>query len=136
VPVQPPPPAEGPINIPVRPRPATMLATPSPAQQPAVGPAASVAPAAVAPPVKQPAPPAQKHSTSPAPPPPGATTTTHGNPPSPTAVWVNTESHVYHKPGSRHYGKTRAGKYLTEQEAIAEGDRPAREWVPAASPRP
>jgi hypothetical protein len=40
-------------------------------------------------------------------------------------VWVNTETHVYHKEGSRFYGKTKRGKYVTEEEAIKEGDRAA-----------
>jgi len=38
-------------------------------------------------------------------------------------VWVNTESHVYHREGSRFYGTTKKGKYMTEQDAINEGDR-------------
>ncbi len=41
-------------------------------------------------------------------------------------VWVNTDTHVYHKSGSRFYGKTKQGKYLSEQEAIKEGDKPAK----------
>jgi hypothetical protein len=40
-------------------------------------------------------------------------------------VWVNTESHVYHREGSRFYGTTKKGKYMTEQDAIKEGDRAA-----------
>jgi hypothetical protein len=40
-------------------------------------------------------------------------------------VWVNTQTHVYHKEGSRYYGKTKQGKYISEQDAITEGDRPA-----------
>ena len=40
-------------------------------------------------------------------------------------VWVNTETHVYHKEGSRFYGKTKKGKYLSEADAIKEGDRAA-----------
>ena len=40
-------------------------------------------------------------------------------------VWVNTQTHVYHKQGSRYYGKTKQGKYLSEQDAMSEGDRPA-----------
>ena len=41
-------------------------------------------------------------------------------------VWVNTETHVYHKEGTRFYGKTKRGKYVTEQEAIKEGDKAAK----------
>jgi hypothetical protein len=41
-------------------------------------------------------------------------------------VWVNTESHVYHKEGSKWYGRTKNGKYLSEQDAIKEGDKPAK----------
>jgi hypothetical protein len=41
-------------------------------------------------------------------------------------VWVNTDSHVYHKEGSRYYGKTKQGKYVSEADAIKEGDRPAK----------
>lgn len=38
-------------------------------------------------------------------------------------VWVNSETHVYHKEGSRFYGTTKKGKYMTEAEAIKEGDK-------------
>lgn len=41
-------------------------------------------------------------------------------------VWVNLESKVYHKEGSRWYGKTKSGKYMTEEEAIKEGYRAAK----------
>ncbi len=41
-------------------------------------------------------------------------------------VWVNTETHVYHVQGSRFYGNTRHGAYMTEAQAKAEGDRPAK----------
>ena len=44
----------------------------------------------------------------------------------PGMVWVNTESHVYHKEGSRFYGKTAKGKYMSEAEAIKEGNRAAK----------
>ena len=42
-------------------------------------------------------------------------------------VWVNTETHVYHKAGSRWYGKTKKGKYMTEQDAMKEGDHADKE---------
>jgi hypothetical protein len=41
-------------------------------------------------------------------------------------VWVNTETNVYHKEGAKWYGKTKHGKYLSEQDAIKEGDHPAK----------
>jgi hypothetical protein len=41
-------------------------------------------------------------------------------------VWVNTETHVYHKEGSRYYGTTKHGKYVSEADAIKEGDRPSK----------
>jgi hypothetical protein len=40
-------------------------------------------------------------------------------------VWVNTSSNVYHCPGTRYYGATKKGRYMTESEAIAQGNRPA-----------
>ena len=40
-------------------------------------------------------------------------------------VWVNTQTHVYHKEDSRFYGTTKKGKYVSEADAIKEGDRPA-----------
>jgi hypothetical protein len=45
----------------------------------------------------------------------------------PGMVWVNTETRVYHKQGSRWYGKTKHGKYMSEQEAINAGDRADKE---------
>jgi hypothetical protein len=35
-------------------------------------------------------------------------------------VWVNLDSKVYHK-GGRWYGKTKSGKFMTEDEAKAAG---------------
>jgi cytoskeletal protein RodZ len=40
-------------------------------------------------------------------------------------VWVNTDSGVYHKPGTRWYGKTKQGKYMTEADAQKAGYRAA-----------
>ncbi len=44
----------------------------------------------------------------------------------PGIVWVNTWSKVYHFPGYRWYGHTLRGKYASEENAIAEGDRAAK----------
>jgi hypothetical protein len=40
-------------------------------------------------------------------------------------VWVNTRSGKYWKPGSRYYGKTKQGQYMSEEEAVQKGYRPA-----------
>ena len=40
-------------------------------------------------------------------------------------VWVNTDSGIYHKPGTRYYGKTKQGKYMSEADAIKAGYRAA-----------
>jgi hypothetical protein len=41
-------------------------------------------------------------------------------------VWVNTETHVFHKEGSKWYGKTKQGKYMSEADAVKEGDKAAK----------
>jgi hypothetical protein len=40
-------------------------------------------------------------------------------------VWVNTESGVYHK-GGKWFGNTKQGKFMTEQDAVKAGYRPAK----------
>jgi cytoskeletal protein RodZ len=51
------------------------------------------------------------------------------NPPAPGGghglVWVNTETHIYHREGSQFYGTTKQGKYMTEQDAIQAGNKAA-----------
>ena len=48
---------------------------------------------------------------------------TAGNPS--IKVWVNTASGVYHCPGTRWYGNTKRGEYMTQKEAQKKGNRPA-----------
>lgn len=40
-------------------------------------------------------------------------------------VWVNTASGIYHCPGTRWYGKTKQGKYVSECKAQKAGYHPA-----------
>ena len=40
-------------------------------------------------------------------------------------VWVNTDSGTYHCPGSRWYGKTQTGEFMTQKQAEQKGYRPA-----------
>ena len=44
----------------------------------------------------------------------------------PGMVWVNTESKIYHKEGSRFYGRTKKGQYMTEADAAKAGYKPAK----------
>jgi hypothetical protein len=105
-------------------------ASPSPSEK-----AASPWPAAspTAPPKAKPTPKKAKAERKPRraarPMPAGRTTEAAANPPAPGGghfqVWVNTETRVYHRQGSRFYGTTRKGKYMTEQDAIQAGYKPA-----------
>ncbi len=44
----------------------------------------------------------------------------------PGLVWVNTDTRLYHKQGTRWYGKTKHGKYMLEADAIKAGYKPAK----------
>ena|SRR6185369_14356932 len=57
---------------------------------------------------------------------------TSGNPN--VTVWVNTNSGVYHCPGTRWYGNTKSGTYMTQQQAQSKGYRPAYGSVCGALP--
>ncbi len=52
-----------------------------------------------------------------------AQTQNAGNPD--VKVWVNTNSGVYHCPGTRWYGNTKKGEYMTQKKAQAKNYRPA-----------
>jgi competence protein ComEA len=56
-----------------------------------------------------------------------ATAAVAQTPPQKGMVWVNTDSKIYHKEGSRWYGKTQAGKWMTEEDAIKAGNRAGKE---------
>lgn len=40
-------------------------------------------------------------------------------------VWLNTNSGVYHCPGTRYYGNTKRGEFIEESVAVSQGYRPA-----------
>ena len=77
-------------------------------------------PAAVATAPSQPAPTTPSKSTA------SATTTASQGTPGAGKVWVTLDSGVYHYEGSRYYGKTKNGKYMSESDAIAAGYHAAK----------
>src|SRR6266702_3879197 len=115
---QSPSPAESPA---VSPSPAEKAASPSPAESPTASPKAK--------PTPKKAKAERKPLPAASPVPAGRETEEAANPPAPGGghgqVWVNTETGVYHREGSRFYGTTRKGKYMTEQDAIQAGYKPA-----------
>lgn len=50
-------------------------------------------------------------------------------------VWVNTNSGVYHCPGTRYYGSTKVGQFMSEGDALNRGFRPAYGHACAPLPR-
>jgi hypothetical protein len=72
-------------------------------------------------------PPAPRASrTEAAAPTPSANTTTPAQGGGNGQVWVNLESKIFHYQGDRFYGKTKNGKYMTEQDAIRAGYRASK----------
>ena len=85
-------------------------------------PAKSSMPAAAAPSAAAPQKPAMGASDK------GAAAQTEARvPPAKGMVWVNTSTKVYHREGDRWYGKTKQGKFMTEDEAIKEGYHASKE---------
>jgi DNA uptake protein ComE-like DNA-binding protein len=87
---------------------------------------------AAAPPTSNPSPasstaPAPAASAPPAAAPVAAKSAPQAQPPSGSGmVWVNLDSGVYHKEGTRYYGKTKNGKYMSEADALKAGYRAAK----------
>ncbi len=106
--------APAPAATPAGRTPAAAAATP--AATPAASRTAASTPAAAAPAIPASAPPTS------------STSSAQQAPPANSAgmVWVNTDSGIYHKPGTRWYGKTKQGKYMTEADAVKAGYKAAQ----------
>ncbi len=92
------------------PKPTAKAMTPAAPSAPASAPAAAAAPAAPSAPSK-----------------PAAASAASQGTPGPGMVWVNLDSGVYHYPGTRYYGKTKSGKYLSEADAMKAGYHAAKD---------
>ena len=57
----------------------------------------------------------------------GRGTMTNAQPPAGSGmVWVNLDTKIYHREGDRWYGKTKNGKYMSEQDAMNAGYRASK----------
>ena len=92
---------------------ATAAPAAAPAQSPAPAAAPAPAPAAAPAPAMSPAPMAMKAKTAP------SKTAAPGG--GPGMVWLNTSTKVYHCYGTKYYGTTKAGAYMSEADAKAKG---------------
>jgi hypothetical protein len=88
----------------------------------AAAPTAPAAPAAAAPPAPAaPAAPAANTAMKPMPKTKTAASTTPAPGGGPGMVWLNTSTKVYHCYGTKYYGTTKAGAYMSEADAKAKG---------------
>jgi hypothetical protein len=92
---------------------ASAVSAPVPAATPTAPPPAAAAPAAPAAAAPAAAAPAAKTKTT------ASTTPAPGG--GPGIVWLNTSTKVYHCYGTKYYGTTKAGAYMTEAAAKAKG---------------
>lgn len=92
------------------------------AVNPAMAPAPAVAPTKAAPATVAPS---SVPAAAPAPVPTARPTTTAQGPVSRSDVWVNLSTKAYHCPGTKYYGTTKHGKYMSEADAKAAGFHPS-----------